>query len=113
MNQNTIDWTKPVRTKARKSPVEIKFTDGRGDYPVGGYVGANTTIYSWTKNGHNGDRADLDVENAPEKVIKYWNVYPNTLNWELCDSIEEADQIAGRNRLARIRVEFEVGQFDE
>ena len=45
-----IDFTKPVRTVGDRSkpseerehlPVEIKFTDGRGDFPVNGYIGNN------------------------------------------------------------------------
>lgn len=46
-----IDYTKPIRTKRYKTPVTILYTNGRGNFPIGGYIGNTENIQFWTKDG--------------------------------------------------------------
>ncbi|GBR60809.1 hypothetical protein AA18889_2478 [Acetobacter senegalensis DSM 18889] len=53
-----------------KLPVDLKVRDGRGIYPLSGYIADNECLDGWTKNGefeHGRDFEDeLDLMNAEE-----------------------------------------------
>jgi len=63
-----IDFTKPVRTKSGE-PVEIITTEGRGRYPIIGFVANNELPSSWTTDGHVAVsvKSSGDLENVPQK----------------------------------------------
>ena len=70
-----IDFTKRIQTKSGEK-VEIKMMDGRGDYPVVGYVGDMPHLVKWDKTGKNEDiggyRNDwLDLINEKQEKT-YW-----------------------------------------
>lgn len=71
-----IDWTKPVRTVGARLPVEIKFTDGRGLYPVAGYVGGGTDLLFWNNAGAPITGEPLHyLENVPEPRVVWLRVF--------------------------------------
>jgi len=113
----SIDWSKPVRTKGGKIPVEIVTTKGRGDFPVFGYVGSNPLLQLWDLSG-NWAFADtgLDLENVPETIEKtMWvNVYPDG-NAYMHREILTAKQVSDHKLTARVKVnlKFKEGQFGE
>lgn len=63
----TFDPTKPCTTRDGRDVI-IKFTDGRGDYPIAGYIGAKDGVDHWSKDGHyfGGNSHALDLVNVPE-----------------------------------------------
>jgi hypothetical protein len=68
---NTIDWTKPLRTKETPPrAVEIITREGRDKtFPVIGYIGAEKSLHGWTKDGRwsfCGRASTKDLENVPE-----------------------------------------------
>ena len=108
-----IDWTKAVQTRDGRK-VEILGTGGRGSYPVVGYVGDSTVIREWHINGSwcSPTRpAPLDLINVPETRVVWVNVYEDYIGGG--KSKEEADENAGADRLACIRVPCTIGQFDD
>jgi len=79
-----IDYTKPVRTVGTpgrpetKQSVEIKFTDGRGDYSVAGYVGDDDVLLNWMASGKYGAGSkadDFDLENYEPEQYEWRNIY--------------------------------------
>ena len=92
-------------------PVEIKIRDGRGNYPLRGYIGESTQIVSWLPTGHYimGDHTDRtdDLMNAREVPVtrEFW---VNKYNFrELSAAYPTkgmADSFAGRDRVECIHV---------
>lgn len=88
-NTTMLDLTKKLQTRDGQ-PIEIKFTDGRGEYPILGYVGDSKTPDSWTIDGkYMADSftpSDLDLINAPE-----WHLPdpPEGYEWHRNDWTEE------------------------
>ena len=109
-----IDLTKKYRTRSGKS-VELISNNGRGDYPILGFIGEDTLIRSWTMEGviveGTADSRDL-VEVKEEK--KLWvNVYIDILGTPCsCIFETEADAITYQDRCDRpikiIEIEYEV-----
>lgn len=71
-----LDLTKPLQTRDGRSVVLIT-SEGRGKYPVLGYVGADTGPKSWTSEGkyqaHTGphDEDLVNVEDKPAEIVVY------------------------------------------
>lgn len=88
-------------------------TAGGGEYPIIG-VGDNGDLCSYTSEGHRWldgvSEFDL-IREVKEKKVRYINIYPN--NEISHNSRQTADDCAIHDRLARIRVEYEEGQFDD
>ena len=105
-----IDWTKPVRTKSKKTPVRIVCTDGPGDYPVVGFIGDSDTAEQWTIDGKYvaADVDDADLENTspePKRIrIERWaNIYDDgELYWWA--SKDMAHRYAKKKRFACVKV---------
>ena len=98
----TVDWTKPVQTK-RGTKLRVLCTDAPGVYPV---------VVMAPSGGINKYPLETTrIINVPEKRTGYINIYENS-----CGSVQDsrggADLIAGSNRIACIKVEYTVGQFD-
>jgi len=67
---NTIDWTKPLRTKETPPrAVEIITHNGRSEgHPIMGYIGNESSLQIWSKEGRwmENRTSDMDLENVPE-----------------------------------------------
>ena len=112
-----IDFSKPVQTKDGRK-VEIISTNGRGVYPVVGYVGDNIHPWTFTLEGENDVDAPgfLTLENVPEapkKVVRYVNFNSNESIGGAYKSRAIADEWAAHNRASCQRVVFTEGVFDE
>lgn len=69
-------YTAPVTT-TEGEPVEIIFRNGRGDYPIGGYVGNSDYLRTWTRFGRHDINQHLKYDLIPAEpvVIEYQNQY--------------------------------------
>lgn len=78
------------------NPVELKFRDGRGKRPAGGYIADLHGITVWRSNGRYVDDTvedSLDLMNAREVPIarEFWiNRYPHNNSYYLYTSEDEA-----------------------
>lgn len=111
-----IDWTKPVRTK-NGWLVEIISTNARGNFPVLGYIGKYKNLTFWDENGKSPEiEADNhDLENIPEEQTIYVNIYRDQQDFYASSyrNRTEADKAASNKRIARVKVKFVEGQFDD
>lgn len=112
-----IDFTKPLRTRDGRK-VRILCTDRRGDMSVVGLAtrdGGGEIIMTWCSDGSYTDhicKHDCDLVNVNEGT--FWvNVYDRGGPSHAHTTCEEADKWAAQGRLARIRVPWREGQFDE
>ena len=83
----TIDFSKPVRTKAG-TPVRIICTDREGEYPVIGLIRVQGTyrwiedIRTWTIDGEayvGSTNNNNDLENTPQEMSRWMNLYRKTI----------------------------------
>lgn len=106
-----IDWTKPVQTRDGRS-VRILCTDGCvNEWPIVGYIGKDVMPTAWRPSGSVGQptaKYSGDLINVPEKRVAWVNIYANQ-----SPTRQHADDVGHSSRIACIRVEYEVGQFDE
>lgn len=83
-------------------------------FPVIGVCGGSGDIFQYTSEGHRWldgvSEFDL-IREVKEKQVRYINIYPR--NEISHNSRQTADDCAIHDRLARIRVEYEEGQFDD
>lgn len=97
-------------------PVEIIATNAQGKRPVIGFIGDDVSFTFWNSKGANDPHRracgrDL-VEVTPKRVM-WLNVYPDD-EVHAHESREDADGCsADDRRIARLKIEFEEGQFDE
>lgn len=99
-----IDIKKKYKTRDGRD-VELKFTDGKGEYPVAGYIideNNYAELHEWRSNGKyvavcGEDDHDL-IEVKESKVLKCWvNFYEDDTTSGPHDTKEEADEQAGYN----------------
>jgi hypothetical protein len=112
-----IDFTKPVQTRDGRK-VRILCTDRKDNRPIVGLVPGNgdEQIYSWHACGNYvSNEHCLDLINVPEKLVAYVNMYPRNgmFSVEVSPTKPHADSVATSERIACIRVEYEVGQYDD
>ena len=117
--EKKIDWDKPLRRKSDNLPAnfkcgKLKRTDGFV-YAVTmiNYFG-NEEIYYFNEEGVNRNREE--IENVPEKQEAWVNIHekkPGRLTQSTHLTKAVADAMAGEFRTARIKLEWEEGQFDE
>ena len=116
-----IDITKKYKTKTGLDVVLVS-DKGRGEYPIIGFVefvGYDEDVQTWTKNGvfHLGNNFNhLDLVEVKEKKVAYLNIEKIGLcGYKVLGygSRQTADFESKENRIARIRIEYEEGQFDE
>lgn len=69
-----IDWSKPVETQDGRD-VTILSTDGRGSFPVVGYIQLSQDLRTWsTGGGYTHQPCDIDLINVPEPPAPvYWS----------------------------------------
>jgi hypothetical protein len=117
----TFDPTKPVRTRGGR-PARIICYDRGGLYPIVALVTYPDNewpeVKTYTKNGQFDSRnfnSSMDLINVPEKHVRWLNLYPISSATSGCyhTTRELADKYAARDRIARVRIEFEEGKFDE
>lgn len=111
-----IDIRKTYKTRDGR-PVEIVTTSARDSpkWPVMGYIGDHVNFTFWSPKGiHdvNGRRSNLDLVEVKPKRVMWLNVYPDG-NGLTHESREDADEASMKNRIARLKIEFAEGQFDE
>lgn len=109
-----ITMGKKYRTRDGR-PVELLTTSGRGKWPVMGYIGDSDHPSRWDIDGMNilcNSTKVLDLVEVKPKRILWLNVYPDD-EVHAHESREDADGSSGDNRIARLKIEFEEGQFDE
>jgi hypothetical protein len=106
-----IDIKKKYKTRSGLDVLLIS-DQGRGSYPIVGYVGLATTVTTWTDTGI----CDPDVDYHPFNLVE---VKEKKVMYVLIDeygdisSSQNADEQDKRFYVTRIRVEYEEGQFDE
>ena len=112
-----IDLTKPVQTRDGLK-VRVLCTNMKGRDTVAGVItddDGTDMVDAWQADGHYNigpEEARTDLINVPEKRVVWVNVNPG--NWmHTYPSKDDADEYASHSRLSRVRVEYEVGQFDE
>ena len=108
------DFTKPVQTR-NGLPVTIITTEGRGLFPIIGYMGDSNYIESWLSNGKGHKHKDscYDLINVPEKRVGYINIFQHENSSGVYKSRGSADKCGLAPRIACIRVEYTDGQFDD
>ena len=91
--------------------VEMKFRDGRGDHPLGGYVGKNPNLTVWEKNGryYPDDSPDheYDLMNAREvpAAREFWiNEYTDMIGVPYASKDAARDGMRGENYIRTIHV---------
>jgi hypothetical protein len=112
MVDNIVDFNKPVQTR-NGHKVEIKFTDGRGPFPVHGYVGNSTGITCWKYNGKflkTEEDCTQDLVNV--KTKRYINLYREGNNISIghyWTTLEEASKWhdVGGGYLKTVEVEWD------
>ena len=111
-----IDWDKPLRTVEGHRPVRRLCTDYRNQFPVVvliEFTPGTDCLYVLSARGEwNGT---VIVENVPDERELWVNVYDYGFRFH--NSMEEAEyafqQLKDARRIARIRVPYRPGQFDE
>ena len=109
-----IDITKKYKTKDGKDVILIS-DNGRGEYPIIGFIHDDEYVKTWTKDGVFNIGVilnHLDIVEVKEKKVSYLNLHSNG-SGIVYPSREQADQYNSCTRIACIRVEYEEGQFDE
>lgn len=107
-----IDPKLPVRTRDGR-PVQIVTMDGRSKwYPILGYVGDADVMNSWTIEGkspcHNDEPDPLDLIQDREVWV---NIYEQ--EFLAVFPTKEAAQRSHKTPIARVRVPYTPGQFDD
>ena len=111
-----IDINKKYQTRGGR-PVEIVTTRARNSpkRPVIGYVGDDVDFTFWSHEGVYdvyGGSSYLDLVEVTPKHVMWLNVYQGG-NGVVHESREDADEGSMENRIARLKIQFEEGQFDE
>lgn len=115
-----IDWNKPIQVRAAVGRIYsarlLGKLSGRDDfsYVVALMKSAGEMLESFRESGISENGA-YTVENIPEKRVVWLNIYDGNLMLPAYSyaskEVADAGQVAGR--IARVRVEYTVGQMDE
>ena len=111
-----LDLTKPLQTRDGR-PVTLITTQGREPWPLVGYIGGNTSPWTWRSDGTIGKwETDYDLINVPEpkRNGEVWvNIYVSdggsilSVSWV---SRQDADKNAHPARIACVRVPWTEGE---
>ena len=89
--------------------VRIICIDAGSRFPVVGLVGGEPCLYGNSGNYYcDSDTAELDLFMTPVMVTKWINIYHESTTGYIYDSKEEADRKMSANRIACVKVEYEV-----
>lgn len=113
-----IDWDKPLRAMDGRTAKLITRKTTNSNYPMGVLIQSKNgeEYVMYTELGkyyyNDGSSTSYDLENVPEKIVRYVNYYTTGASY-CCNTRDSADRVSMPNRVSRVRVEFEVGQFDD
>lgn len=114
-----LDLTKPVQTRDGRK-VRLLCTDGPGNHPVVGFIDGSLYAHSWTYDGYQYSRADnsdadlINTPATPRTFERWFNVYKENGSIVMHGSRFDADdEIPWDTRIARKRVVFTEGEWDE
>ena len=118
----SLDLTKPVQTRDGRK-VRVLCTDGPGSRPVIGIIDGNKGPSTWCLNGATSEgwfNPDLESESAlintpatPRTFERWFNVYDTGEITSHVDRHDADDEIPWQTRIARKRVVFTEGEWDE
>jgi hypothetical protein len=110
-----VDWTKPIQTVGGR-PARVLATD------VVGAISHDVVLLVTVNHEEIIKRCRLDgttvngdyIINVPEKRVIFVNMYPGScaISHACHPSRGRAEESATENCIARVRVEYEEGQFD-
>jgi hypothetical protein len=108
-----IDPDKEYQTKSGKG-VTIVTVEGRDNtYPVIGYIGNDTHLAFWSIDGQNSTNDDNDnLVEVKEKKTAWLNIYTGGRGG-VFTSYSDTLLYAGNDLVARVKVVYEDGQFDD
>ena len=109
-----VDWTKPIQTrdglKARLTGTDFVRPDGQcmtleinGDQDCNRFPDGTAGL----------EIHDMAIINVPEKRVVWLNMYPDGMSNFMHQSLDQANKHGNPKREACVRVEYEIGQFDE
>lgn len=55
-----------------KTPVELKIRDGRGEYPLAGYIGSSDRLRQWRFNGENCTYGNIMNAEEVQQPHEFW-----------------------------------------
>lgn len=109
-----LDLNKPVQTRdGRKA--RIICTDAKGAHPIIALIEGDPyeEVYHYLNNGTSSNEATgYNLINIPEEKELWVNVYPDPSAVAYINK-QNADINAENSRIARIKVTYKEGQFDE
>lgn len=110
-------------TPPTEFPVEYVTGDGHkvvilgmmpcDEYPYVGYIvyeDGSCGAYEWKKCGFGGGMPSSSLHDLPKKRVRWMNHYSRFPGDFWCNTREEADAVAGPDRIAVIRCEWTEGQ---
>ena len=121
---NKLDLSKPVYTRGDKEEWIVlcgdanTISNSNWEFSLIAIKKSTGKIGRWRPDGRIGTAfgSPDDLINVPEKYVRHLNVYKQSSGRMLLtcyDTSASADAGAGDKRIARLRIEFEEGQFDE
>jgi hypothetical protein len=109
-----VDWGKPIQTRDGRQARRIGVLDQH-------YLAARNVVAARSMDGSceylllatdlgavNG--SDCDIVNAPQKHVRWVNIYETQCGEHFFKSREAADQHAHHTRIACVRIEFTEGE---
>jgi len=113
----TVDKNKTYRTHSCLQVRIYEICDD-GPYPVHGAILGDDGVWratSWTLRGaiNLGGFTNNDLVEVRQKRVAYMNAYPDDRDPVVHDDRASADRFARQGRVARVRIEYEEGQFDD
>ena len=123
-----VDWSKPIQTRDGKKAELLKILKTNDPYPciVAIEWKGNEEIIQVRKNGRylgSNCEDELDIINVPQKGELWVNIYKRSIDegyfcgvgHKTKEESEKCKEVPfdGAICIARIKVEFEEGQFDE
>lgn len=116
-----IDLTKPVQTRDGRKALIVTTKLHDRTFPVAAEIeidgdSQHTTVNTFTVDGHymnDGSQRNGDLINVPDKRVVWVNMYPDVVCKGFASKHGSDTLDKGKQREACVRVEYEVGQFDE
>jgi hypothetical protein len=120
---NVIDWTKPLRTRMHYRKAKLISTQGRAPFShilLVEHEQGHDYCVLLNEDGYTGAHQGQYVENVPETIEGYINIYPQEgddfLSWcgDIYPNAERAIVAAGNMKtLARIKISVPIGRYDD
>ena len=110
-----IDINKQYRTLDGRE-VKLLMTDAGGNYPIIGAIKNHEGSwfgFQWTPNGNRGCDSNSELVEVKPKHVRWINIYKQIgfdETREIADKAAAAATLAGRCRIACLRIEFEEGE---